>query len=412
MLYNIPEGTWLIVNMGGRGGAKSYETSKFATIMAVQLQKRVAILRDQQSTIDQSILNEIKLRFNDLNEKSGGFYSRYFEMQARGLKDRKSGTDLIFTKGFQSSNTAQKAALKSISDVDIAIIEEFEDIRDEQKFNTFADSVRKEGSVIVVNLNTPEKGHWFIKRFFTLDETPYNGYFKAVPRAIKGVVHTFTTFEDNPFLPHKVVEKYKAYGDKDSDLYDIDYYCQAMLGLVSEGKKGRIFRNWQPVSYQEFKALPHLSFAGLDFGYSNDPTAIVEIKKHNDTIWIRKICYQTELSDAQTAQILKDNLPRGCPVYADAAEPKSIANLQRLGINVVAAVKGPDSILAGIKAVKSLKVYYVPDKDLEHEYTEYSWAVDVNKNPIDRPEDDNNHLIDALRYGVFSRLQKRKLVTA
>lgn len=414
VLYDIPEGTWLIVNMGGRGGGKSYETSKFATIMAIQKQLRVAILRDQQSTIDQSILNEIKLRFNEIDEKSYGFYSQHFDMQARGLKNKKTQTDLIFTKGFQTSTVSQKANLKSISDVDIAIIEEFEDIRDEQKFNTFADSIRKEGSVIVVNLNTPDKNHWFIKRFFTLDDTDYEGYFKAVPKPIKGVVFTFTTFEDNPHLPKKVIEKYRAYGDHNNELFDLDYYCSAILGLVSEGKKGRIYRNWKPISLAEFQQLPYPSFAGLDFGYSDDPVAIVELKKHNKNVWIRVICYKTELSDEQIAQIIKDNLPKGCPVYADSAEPKSISKLKQLGNNVIAASKGPDSIKAGIKAVKYYNVHYVYNRDLEDEYTEYCWAVDANKNLITppRPIDAKNHIMDAIRYPIFTREHLKKLQTA
>lgn len=411
VLYDLPPDVWLVVNMGGRGGGKSHETSKFATIMPLQKGKRVAILRDQQSSIEQSILNEIKNRFDEINTKAGGFYAQYFQMQERALKNKATNIDMIFTKGFQTSTKSQKAALKSISDVDIAIIEEFEDIRDETKFNTFADSIRKEGSVIVVNLNTPEKGHWFIKRFFTLEDTPYEGFFKAVPRPIKGVVHTFTTYADNPFLTEKITTKYEAYGDPNNELYDLDYYCSAILGLVSEGKKGRIYRHWQPISYEEFRQLPYPSFAGLDFGYSNDPTAIVEIKKHNNNVWIRGICYQTELLDQQTAKIIRENLPTDCPIYADSAEPKSIENLRRMGINILPAIKGPDSILAGIKAVKSNKVYYVPNKDLENEYTEYSWALDANKNPIDRPEDMNNHYMDALRYGVFTRMQRRKLVT-
>lgn len=420
IMYNLPPDTWLVINMGGRGGGKSYETAKFAAIMAVQKQKRIAVLRDQQSTIEQSILNEIKLRYEEINEKSGGFYDQHFEFQQRGLKDKARNMDLIFTKGFQTSQKSQKAALKSLSDVDIAIIEEAEDIRDEQKFNTFADSIRKEGSVIIVNLNTPDKNHWLIKRYFTLEEPviegftdkEVQGYFKAVPKAMAGVIFTFTTFEDNPHLPEKIINKYKSYGQKESEYYDVDYYLAAICGLVSEGKKGRIFRKWQSISYDEFKALPYASFAGLDFGYSEDPNAILEVKAHNKKAWIRKICYETELSNEATAKIIQQNLPKSCPVYCDSQEPKSIDELRKFRVNAFPAIKGPDSILAGIKKVKEYTIFYVPDKDLENEYTEYSWAFNANQEQTDVPEDKNNHLMDALRYAIYTRSQIKKLKTA
>ena len=409
VMYELPADCWLVINMGGRGGAKSYETAKFAAIMAIQKQKRIAILRDQQNTIEQSILNEIKLRFDEINIKSEFFYSQFYDFQKRGLKHKATGQDLIFTKGFQTSQVNQKAALKSISDVDIAIIEEFEDIRDEQKFNTFADSIRKEGSVIIVNLNTPEKNHWFIKRFYHLQESEYEGYYRAVPRNIKGVVYTFTTFADNPHLPVKTVEKYKAYGDPTSELYNMDYYCSSMLGLVSEGRKGRIFRNWKPISYTDFQKLPYASFAGLDFGYSNDPNALLEIKAHNNKRYIRKAMYKNGLSNEEIAKEIEINLPKRCPVYADSAEPKSIAALRNLNINIWPALKGADSILSGIRELQNLEVFYVPDPDLENEYQEYTWALDVNGLPTDKPVDRDNHLIgDAFRYGEATHQHRTK----
>ena len=410
VLYGLPADTWLVINMGGRGGAKSHEVSKFAAVNVINSKKRVAILRDQQSTIEQSILNEIRLRYNEINEKSGGYYNRFFNFQKMGLEDRVTRKDLVFTKGFQTQNVAQKASLKSLSDIDIAIVEEAEDIRDEQKFNTFADSIRKEGSVIIVNLNTPDKNHWIIKRHFRLEdpviegftEKDLQGYFRAVPKNNPGVVYTFTTFRDNPHLPKKIVDKYNAYGDKTSEFYDLDYYLSSIEGLVSEGKKGKIYRNWKTITYEEFRNLPYHSFAGLDFGYSNDPNAGVEIKKHNKTVWLRKVVYKTEMSDEELAEVLRSELPPGCIVYCDPSQPKTIRKLNELGVYAVAASAGPDSIDVGIKELKSYKVFFVEDPDFENEYTEYSWALNANKEPTDRPIDKDNHLMDASRYGVHS----------
>lgn len=401
-LYELKEDTWLIINLGGRGGGKSYEVSKFGTIMPLQFGKRVVVLRDQQSTIEQSILDEIKNRYNEINEKSGGFYNDYFEFQSRNLKNKKTGKDVIFTKGFQTSNVNQKANLKSIADVDIAIIEEFEDIRDEQKFNTFADSIRKEGSIILVNLNTPDINHWLLKRFYVLEDTEYTGYFRAVPRNTPGVLYTFTTFLDNSYLSKKTVEKYKSYGDSTSDLYNLDYYCNAILGLVSEGKKGRIYKNWKAITLAEFEDLPYSSVAGLDFGYSNDPNALIEVKRHNKNLYLNPLVYEKGMQNSHIAKAIKQKLKRNKKVFADSVEPKSIAELQSYGLNVWGAEKGPDTLNLGIKTIQGFNVFYVQNPDLESEYQQYSWKLDRNGNITDDPEDKNNHYMDAIRYAVVS----------
>jgi PBSX family phage terminase large subunit len=189
ILYKLPKGTWMVINISGRGSGKSYEVSKFITLKSIINRKRVALLRDQQSTIAQSILHEVKTRWDEIDEKSGGYYSKYYEMQDKGLKNLSTQTMQIFTKGFQTSATNKKATLKSIADVDIAVVEEFEDINDEEAFNSFADSIRKEDALIIINSNVPSKQHWFIKRYFNLIESDHEGFYKLSPKTIPGVVY-------------------------------------------------------------------------------------------------------------------------------------------------------------------------------------------------------------------------------
>lgn len=405
ILYNLPKGTWLVINIGGRGGGKSYEVSKFANIQAIQYGKRVAILRDEASTIDQSILNDIKLRFEEINQKAYGLLSKDFIMQDKGLKSKKTGFDLIFTKGFKSSSNNKKANLKSISAVDIAIIEEFEDIDQEDKFNKFADSIRKEGSYIIINSNVPNKNHWFVKRFFNIVESDYEGYFKLEPKKIDGVVYTFTTYLDNPHLAEKTKIKYTQYGNKNSELYNPEYYCTDILGLVSEGSKGRIYKNWKPISIKEYNTLQEVTtYYGLDFGYSNDPVALIEIKAKNNRRYKRQLIYEKGLSNEKLAEKAKLLGIENKQIFADSSEPKSIARLIELGLNVIPAVKGPDSVNSGIKHIQSLENYYCEDsQDLIFEQQEYKWALDKDGNPTDRPEDKNNHLMDADRYAETKR---------
>ena len=113
-LYNLPPDTWLCINMGPRGSGKSYEGSKFGVLNVITAKKRVAILRDEASTITQSILHEMKLRYNEINEKLRGRLDLHFEFQTNVLKDRKTGLDLIFTKGFSTSSKGKQTTLKSL----------------------------------------------------------------------------------------------------------------------------------------------------------------------------------------------------------------------------------------------------------------------------------------------------------
>lgn len=411
-LYRLPPKTWLVICIGGRGGAKSYEVSKFTTLQAITNNKRCAALRDEQSTISQSILHEIKLRFEEINRKAFNYFSFYFEMQNNGLKNLQTNTMQIFTKGFRSTNTAKKAGLKSIADVDIAVVEEFEDISDEEKFNTFADSIRKDEALIIINSNVPSKNHWFVKRYFTLTDVTFEDartkeittYYQLGPKNIPGVVYIFSSFEDNPFLSETTVARYKMYGNPESPLYNLEHYCTDILGLVSEGAKGRIYRGWKIITEAEYDALPYPETFGLDFGYSNDPVALIGIKSHNNKSWCREKIYAPGLTNTMLAKRMTALGIRRQEIIADSAEPKSIAELNDMGFNVVPATKGPDSLLAGIKFLQGREMHMTENStNIQFENQEYKWQLDADKNPTDAAVDKNNHAKDAIRYNIFTK---------
>ena len=420
-LYNLPAGTWLVINMGGRGSGKSYEGSKLITLKAICEGKRAAVLRDEQSTISQSILHEIKNRYDELNTKLEGRLDDRYEFQSNVLKDKKRSRDLIFTKGFRASSSGKTASLKSVADVDIAIIEEFEDIHDEQAFNAFADSVRNDGSFILINANVPNKSHWFIKRYFTLEPTEHDGYYKLQPKDIAGVVYIDSTYEGNTKLNPIIREKYANYGNPASHLFDLHYYLTQIKGYTTDGRKGVIFKGWQKVTDAEFAALPYQSVYVVDFGYSNDPCAVCQYKFHNEAIYGKELIYETGLGNTTLAKRLWDiGVRAGDLVIADSAEPKSIAHLRNLdgsltgiegypelrsGFNIMPAVKGADSVNFGINRLKEKQIYFT-DTSVNlwsEEYPNYSWALDRQGNPTDTPIDKFNHIIDTLRMAANAK---------
>lgn len=435
ILYDLPEGTWMVINIGGRGGAKSYESSKYVTLKAICEGKRTVVLRDEKISITESILNEIKNRFSEINDKSLGYFSQYFDMQENALKRRvetkskdPSEGSLIFTKGFKASSGDKVAHLKSISDVDIALIEELEDIRDEEKFNTFADSIRNEGSIIMINSNVNSKDHWFIRRYFTLTTTEHEGYFKLVPKNIEGIVYIMTDYTDNPHLTDRVKKKYENYGNPASEFYDLHYYLTAILGYASSGLKGAIYTGWNRISLEEYNNLDYNKYYYLDWG-TNDECAIGEVKIHNRVMLVKGLHYKpTTKKDDLVLDVALFLAQKGFTgkelIVCDSSQPRSIIQLQGYergsiddyyfdkypqlakGFNTIGVPKPPGSVVEGIKMLKGYDVYIVEDEESEHiwsEYLEYMWELDKDGKPTDQPIDKKNHHMDGIRYIAYVR---------
>lgn len=201
-----------------------------------------------------------------------------------------------------------------------------------------------------------------------------------------------TTYKDNPFLtPGQIFEIEEL---KNSDP---DYWNVFGLGQIGAGLRGRIFNH-----FEECDEMPaeYTSIYGLDWGYSNDPTALIEIKKHNNTIWLNEVIYKKGLTNSDIIQLCKDNNIKG-HITADSAEPKSIEELRKAGLNIHAATKGPGSVNTGIDKLKALKVYYTSRSvNIKKEQLHYKWKLNTNDEPTNEPIDNYNHAIDAVRYAV------------
>lgn len=423
-LYELPAGTNLVILIGGRGGMKTYEASKYAAYMATIQKKRVAVLRDERETIRESILNEIFLRYDTANQY--GHFNGLYEKNERGIRDLVTGEMLVFTKGFRASSLQKSANLKSISDVDIAIIEEAEDIRDPMKFNTFADSVRKEGSLIIVILNTPDVNHWLIKRYFNT-EAVEDGYFRIVPKQIDGFLCIQTSYEDNPYLPDHIRKQYEGYGDPNSHLFNRHYYLTAIKGYASTGRRGQVLSKVKPIKLSDYMALPYQEIYGQDFGTAS-PAGLVGVKIHRNLVFARQLNYKP--ADTLTLMKLYCTLgfTKADKIVADSAEPKTIEKLRggyrghelpdelfrqfpglASGFNVIPARKGPDSVEYGLGLLASMELHVVEESlDFWEEVTNYVYGMDKNGNYTSEPIDEFNHLIDPLRYVVTEQANRRR----
>lgn len=174
-----------------------------------------------------------------------------------------------------------------------------------------------------------------------------------------------------------------------------------VYGLGEIGNlEGVVFNNWKTIDKlpEEARLLGY----GLDFGYSNDPTSIIEIYKYNDKRIVKEICYQKELSNSQISKYITTKLP----CYCDSAEPKSIAELRKLGINSIAVTKGADSINFGIQIMQEQEYLVTSDStNLINELRKYAWDKDKKTGAkLNKPIDCFNHAIDALRYHEMETL--------
>lgn len=223
-------------------------------------------------------------------------------------------------------------------------------------------------------------------------------------------VETVTlTYKDNEALSPSIVKEiekaipkgfYKHYKDRtklfsESNIksaYWANWWRVYGLGLVGS-LEGVIFNNWSVISSVPKEA--RLLGYGMDFGYTNDPTAIIAVYKYNDKRILHEICYQTQLRNVQIANMI----PQGVQVYADSAEPKSIEEIRLSGVNIKGATKGKDSINFGIQLMQDQNYLVTSSStNLIKELRSYCWDEDKTGKKLNKPIDNWNHAIDAVRY--------------
>ena len=379
---------------GGRGRGGSFSATQYALALIVNPGYfRGYFMREVFNDIRDSLWRDFKDRIEeseDLDEKDFAFNDS--QMTVTYIP---TGNTII-SKGFKKSSGNRTAKLKSLAGATHVFIEEAEE-NDEISFRQLDDSLRttKAETKIVMVFNPPNKSHWIIKKWYNLIESDHPGYFMAVPKSdAKNLLSIHSTYKANELnLNESFVSNLIDYQSKDPD-----YYYTMVKGLITEGVKGRIFRNWQPIA-----KMPdtYQKEYGLDFGW-NDPVALVEVERHNQKAWVRQMIYQQGMTNRELSDRMKElGISRTALITADSAEPKSIEELRRLGWNIQAAVKGSDSILSGIKQIKELELYLCEDsRDFWTEYEVYAWRLNQHKEPTNEPMDSNNHLMDALRYAI------------
>jgi phage terminase large subunit len=238
------------------------------------------------------------------------------------------------------------------------------------------------------------------KKEVYLDFNPANEFW--VHKELKDEPDTdfiILTYKDNEALDESIVSQIEKNRDKAAtSSYWANWWRVYGLGQVGS-LEGVVFTNWKEIDTIPKEAK--LIGIGLDFGYTNDPTAAIEIYNYNGTRIINELVYRTGMVNSDIAKIL----PSGVIIYADSSEPKSIEEIRRQGKTIKGVTKGADSINYGIDVMQR-QDYLVTKQstNLIKELRSYCWDTDKQGQRMRRPIDHYNHAIDALRYHEMEAL--------
>lgn len=375
--------TRYFVITGGRGSSKSFGVGTFASLLSFEPNHKILFTRQTMTSAHLSIIPEFQEKIDLLGLNDA------FEITKTEIKNKQSGSDIIF-RGIKTSSGDQTANLKSLQGVTTWILDEAEELTNEKTFDKINLSIRQKGAHnrVILILNPATKEHFIYKRFF--EEMGVQEGFNGT----KGdVTYIHTTYLDNynnldtSFIYE--VERIKATNPKK--------YEHQILGAWLDKAEGVVFSNWE---YGKFNPDNLQTSFGQDYGFSIDPTTLVEvaIDRNRKIIYVKEHLYKPKLTTSEIAHI-NNTITNGRLIVADSAEPRLIDELLKLGNRIVPAVKGVGSISAGVAIMQDYKIV-VEGENIGKEFNNYIYTDKGSKLFCD----DYNHIIDAIRYNVTYNL--------
>jgi len=379
---------------GGRDSAKSYFAAQKVIVDTMQKSySRFILVRKVYSDIKDSQFQTIK----DIVAAYGLSDHFHFVENPLRITFKRNG-NTILARGLDKDHKT-----KSIKDPTGVWYEEANEIR----FNDFLKTTTSLRGGIIQEILTfnPEMETEWINAYFFPNKQSYekpDGKFNFVPSIRNDTAILHTTFRDNEHCTKQSIDLLESFKKTDENYYKI--YSLGLWGGVLEGL---IYENWEII--QNVPKEAEFIAYGLDFGFTNHPTAIAKVYVDGNDLIIDEVLYGKGLSNIQIANELQLFGVGRNEIVADSAEPKSIAQIYDMGINIVDAIKGKDSVLAGIQKVKEYNLKITSHstngiKELRH----YRWKMDRNGISLNEPIKTYDHLLDAVRYVVQTKLMVRK----
>jgi phage terminase large subunit len=381
----IPEafrGLWLAfrfkVFYGGRGGAKSWTFARVLVLLAFSRCLRILCAREFQTSIHDSVYKLIVDQIYELGLQG------HFDIGAKSITSS-TGSEFLF-KGL--SHSIQE--IKSLESIDICWVEEAQSTS-KNSWDILIPTIRKDGSEIWISFNPFE------------EDDPTYQEFVVHPKPDSIVVKV--GFEDNPWFP-EVLEKARLYlRSIDLDAYEHIYggNPRTITDAVIFGKR---------TSVETFETPPDARFFfGADWGFANDPTALVRSWIKDEVLYIDWEAFGTGVEIDETPQLF-DSVPgaRLWPIKADSSRPETISYMRRKGFNISPADKWEGCVEDGIAHIKAFRKIVIHERcrHMQDERRLYRYKVD-KKSGLILPiiVDQHNHGWDAERYALDGYIQRR-----
>ncbi|MBO5803577.1 MAG: PBSX family phage terminase large subunit [Bacteroidales bacterium] len=425
-----------IVVAGGRGSGKSFAITTALCYKAMSLQNvtilftRYTLTNARTSIIPEFVDKITRLGWDEY------FYVHPSENQIICLA---TGTKILF-RGLKTASGINTAALKSIPNLALWVNDESEELVDGNLFDTIDLSIRSNDTTCQVwlVLNPSDIQHFIYRRFFA-----ENGIGDVTNESRGNITYIHTTYKDN--MRHLPAE-YIALAEKAKEI-DLNFYNNIWLGRWAKMSEGLIYRDWQQITDADYPTtLP--CWYGVDWGFSNDPAAVVRIcfNPITYTLYIKELLYERGLLTGDIARVIHNDIAtrkrdyiltngnkitwdgkgfigemsdneecrrirraienREGEVYCDPARPEQIREMKiNHYLNAMGAVN-TDKV-GRIEYLKYFNVCYVGD-NIHAERTTYRWQTSKTDKSqyINVPQDGNDHLMDAINYGSCTHLRR------
>lgn len=368
---------------GGRGSGKSFEVGRFLTILSKKPKQKILFTRKTLTSAHASIIPEFTEKIELLN-----LISEY-NINKTEITNKYSGSEILF-KGLQSSSNDNTANLKSLQGVNVWVLDEAEELTSESTFDKIDLSIREKTrhNKVIIILNPTTKEHFIYKRFFEQ----------------AGITEGFIgTKGDTTYIHSTYLDNYENLSEsfilraQEMEQNNPIKYNHIMLGGWLDKAEGVVFTNWK---YGTFNPDNLQSSFGQDYGFSIDPTTLVEvaIDRKQKKIYCKEHLYKAKLTTSEIAHINKSVCGNSL-IVADSAEPRLIDELAKLGCRIVGTTKGPGSISAGIAIMQDYELI-IEGENIGKELNNYVYTDKGSKLFLDA----YNHIIDAIRYNVSYNL--------
>jgi len=367
---------------GGAGSGKSHFTAQETLLnMLSSPHYSYLVVRKTSKSIRNSVFRLLTQMISDAN------LEQYFKVNKTEMTITCATGSSLITSGLDDVEK-----LKSVANINRIWIEEASEVS-ESDFNQLDLRLRgqsKVGYQMTATFNPISETHWLKRSFFDIGR-PDSFVLK-------------TTYKDNKFLDDKYISTLL-------ELEKQDYQYFRIYALGEWGSIGNIiYSNWEKADLSADKQYFDNTFNGLDFGFADDPTAFVRVHLDNKhkTIYIFDEFALRGLYIDDVAKELRDRIGNEY-ITCDSSEPRSIQDLKRNDIRALAAKKGPGSIEHGIKWLQGHKII-VDNSCIEtiKELSTYKYKEDKDGNVIAKPVDQNNHILDAIRYALESEMVQNK----